>query len=486
MVRFRTIFMTLVFLVASGHTIDAQEVVCPAGSPLNYPQYRVDADVNYLAHTVDVRQTVMYTNRTGEVLEDLLFNVEANRWFDAFQLRVLDGPGGNPEWELDAKRLLVTLNEPLAPGCDTWVVLEFRLNVPLIGDGVYAPDGFLGYTPRQMNLGHWLPTVAVRAGDEWASREAVFIGEQEILEVADWDVTINLQGASPTNMPRIAAPGTVAQLGPVTWRYTLESAREFSLSISDAFVVDTRTLDDGTVVELYSFENARVHTSESGLSAPEFAVDMAALSLDMFADLFGAYPYDRMVVVQGDFPDGMEFSGLVFVGGSWFTNWPGGPESYLALITVHEVSHQWWYLRVGNDSALYPWLDEALSTYSEYIFLEEFYPELRDWWWSFRVNSYYPEGFVDSSVYEFDNARAYINAVYLRGVQMLHDLRSDIGTEAFFQLLADYVAAGDGDIAQPDLFWSLLTPEQYELTVGTRATYFREPQQVLELETGVE
>ena len=170
----------------------------------------------------------------------------------------------------------------------------------------------------------------------------------------------------------------------------------------------------------------------------------------------------------------MEFSGLVFVGGAWFTHFDGGPKNYLTLISVHEIAHQWWYAQVGNDSALNPWLDEALATYSEYLFIEAYYPAEKNWWWTFRVANFFPRGKVDSEVYEFATAREYINAVYLRGVQMLHNLRVDIGDEAFSKLLRDYLAAGDGQIVEPTLFWRQLPPERRAATMATRAEYLRE------------
>ncbi len=192
--------------------------------------------------------------------------------------------------------------------------------------------------------------------------------------------------------------------------------------------------------------------------------------------MFGALPQQRLVVVEADFPDGMEFSGLIFVGAGWFDQWTGTPQSYLTIITAHEVAHQWWYARVGSDQALTPWLDEALATYSEYLFYEAHYPELSDWWWQFRVATFVPDGFTDaapvgSSVYTFPNLRSYINAVYLRGARMLHQLRRDLGTEAFLAWLAAYAQAGDGRIADPDLLWSLLTPEQQQQTEATRRRY---------------
>jgi hypothetical protein len=96
---------------------------------------------------------------------------------------------------------------------------------------------------------------------------------------------------------------------------------------------------------------------------------------------------------------------------------------------VHVKAHQWWQGLVGNDQAWEPWLDEALSTYSELFFYECHYPALVDWWWHFRVNRFEPTGAVDSTIYDFDHFRPYINTVYLRGALMLHDMRRQAGDE---------------------------------------------------------
>ena len=152
------------------------------------------------------------------------------------------------------------------------------------------------------------------------------------------------------------------------------------------------------------------------------------------------------------------------------------------MISVHEIAHQWWYARVGNDAALHPWLDEALATYSEYLYIEEYYPSEKNWWWYFRVAVYLPEGGVDSAVYEFSTPREYINAVYLRGAQMLQNLREDIGDEHFFQLLRSYYGAGDGLIADPGLFWRQLAPDQQPLTAATRNEFLTAPAVYVEQE----
>ena len=425
------------------------------------------ADIDYVGHTVNVQQRIHFVNNTDVDLDHLLLHVEANRWRGVFTLdRVTTGLLDELPYTLDGKRLDVTLNQVLLPGCEISILLNFRLNIPAVGELMPASKGYFGYTDRQLNLGHWLATVAVFAGGEWTSRDDSVIGEQDVLDRADWEVTVNL--LNPPAGLSIAAPGVATAITPTAWRYVQREARDFSLSLSHQFIVASEAVD-GVTVEVYSLPDAQ----ENGAAAQ--ALSVATRSLRAYTNWFGVYPSERLVVVEGDFSDGMEFSGLVFVGHHWFTQYTGDPAGYLTLITAHEVSHQWWYARIGNDSALSPWLDEALATYSEYIFLEEYYPELKDWWWTFRIGQYHPTGYVDSTVYEFDTARDYINAVYLRGAEMLRDLRQDLGPEVFFQWLADYAAAGDGIIATPDLFWSQLTPEQIELTESTREEYLRQP-----------
>jgi aminopeptidase N len=107
-------------------------------------------------------------------------------------------------------------------------------------------------------------------------------------------------------------------------------------------------------------------------------------------------------------------------------------------LSAHETAHQWWYGLVGNDQAMEPWLDETLSTYSELLFYERHYPGEVDWWWNYRVNRFTPKGWVNSTIYDFDAFRPYVNSVYLRGAQFMQKLREQSGNEVFLAFLKDY------------------------------------------------
>ncbi|MEO8392745.1 MAG: M1 family metallopeptidase, partial [Chloroflexota bacterium] len=416
----------------------------------------------------------------SESLTDIVFDVEANRFPAIFTLSSVNANLGVSSYEMTGRRLTITLDKPFAPGCILEIDLAFTLHVPEVGEGANAYGGYFGYTENQLNLGQWLPMLAIRRGGEWITHEVSAIGEQVVVDVADWNVTVSVNDATDKLM--IAAPGTLVEHDAAAkrWHYTMQNAREFTISLSPLFVVQTAESERGVDVELYTYADQTSDTAKGKIDNAQQALDAATQALSMYADLFGAFPYERYIVVEGDFPDGMEFSGIVFVSDQWFRTNTGTAESYLTIITVHETSHQWWYARVGSDQALNPWMDEALAAYSEYIFFEEHYPDLKKWWWNFRVDSYVGQNYngkrVDSSVYDFETARDYINAVYLRGAHMLDDLRGLLGTDVFFDWLRRYAQVGQNRVVTPDVFWSLLTPDQLAKTQLIRSKYLSGPQ----------
>lgn len=444
-------------------------VECQSTAALPMTQHTVSAEISYERHHAVVHQFVRTINRSSEALAQIVFDVEANRFPGIFTLDDVSTDHGANAYELDGRRLTIDLLEPFAPGCTLEAEIAFRLDVPLIGE----ENGYLGYSPNQLNLGHWLPMLALRRDGEWITHAVSAIGEQTVVDIADWDVTLTVTDAPPGLL--VAAPGVEVEQSGYRWRYTYAGAREFTLSMSPHYQLDMQTTESGARVELYTFGERTAQAVGGAVDNVRQALTAAAQSISMFSDLFGAYPGDRFVIVQGDFPDGMEFSGIVFVSEAWFRTNPGSAQSYLTIITVHETSHQWWYARVGSDQALHPWLDEALACYSEYIFYEEHYPDLKQWWWDFRVGTFVPLDYsgrsIDSTVAQFGTGREYINAVYLRGAQMMDALRQALGTDAFFDWLRRYAEAGHNRVVTPDEFWSLLTPEQLERIRAIRAAY---------------
>jgi aminopeptidase N len=163
----------------------------------------------------------------------------------------------------------------------------------------------------------------------------------------------------------------------------------------------------------------------------------------------------------------------VFLASKFYTDYNGTAKSNLFTIGTHEIAHQWWFGLVGDDQAVEPWLDEALSVYSERIYYEYNYPNYGDWWWNFRVNFFSPSGYVDSSVYEFATFRAYVNAVYLNGANFLDDVRNRVGDDAFFAFLRDYAASYSRGRATTSDFFAVLRRHSDRDLSGLMSTYLQ-------------
>jgi hypothetical protein len=434
--------------------------------------YRIDAVLSWSERALRVEQTVTYRNTSASPLASVVFTVETNRYEGQFSLeRVTVGKQAVETYTLDGARLEIPLPEPLRAHGDTDLSLTYDLILPEIQDGYENGHlGYWGYSPRQTNLGLWFPLVAARdSAEHWLTPEPHWLGEHFALPVADFIVQLTIEGGP--DMVRVAGPGAVSRPGAHSWRFELTAAREVAISVSDGFRTLSASAPSGVGIDLFYFPEADAQT----LDTPRHALYTAVDALALYEDLYGAYPHQRLVIVEGDFPDGMEFSGLVFVSEAWFRAWQHVPNDWLTIITAHEVAHQWWYALVANDQAHDPYLDEALATYSEALFFERYYPDYLNWWWSFRIAKYEPTGYVDTPVYAFYSPRGYVDTVYLRGALMMRALRVDLGDEVFLAWLHHYCERMAGKIASPVDFWRALPADAYARTANTRAYYLQQP-----------
>jgi hypothetical protein len=378
---------------------------------------------------------------------------------------------GHPirSYTLEQTRLEVPLYEPLAAEDELDLILSFQVSIPQLVDGYWGQHvGYWGYTARQVNLGMWFPLLAAYdPATGWITPESHWLGECFVLRTADFVVDLTIQGTD--HLVRVAGPGELTRPAKGQWRLELDGGRELALSLSEEFHVLSTSTASGVDVSLFYLPDTDT------LDAPRHALRTAVDALSLYEELYGPYPYQRMVVVEGDFPDGMEFSGLVFVSRDWFRAWKGIPDDWLTLITAHEIAHQWWYGLVGNDQSRYPYLDETLAIYSELFFIERYYPEDREWWWDFRVKTYSPQGYVDTPIYDFYSPRGYIDAVYLQGARMMEALRVNLGDEAFLAWLRRYADQMRDKIAYPVDLWGALSNSEYLATAQTRADYLRQP-----------
>lgn len=400
----------------------------PASPPQPLTRYTLSAVMDYDAHTVAVEETLDYINHTATELTDLLLLVEPNRYLGGFTLESLtweDGEEINP-YSLNSVVLNIPLKQPLAPGASVNLSIAYKMILP----NQTAP---FGYTSRQANLGDWYPYVPPYVpGEGWLVREDAFYGEHLAYDMASFEVEIRLARpyAASGNPLTIAASSLPRRDGDV-YRYRHSPARNFVWTVSDQYLVQ-ETQSNGIIVKSYAFPFHPL--------AERPALEETAKALALFNQLYSPYPHQALSIVEADFLDGMEFDGLIFLSHAFYDYYTGDQKSNLTIIAAHEVAHQWFYGLVGNDQALEPWLDEALSTFSELYFYENVYPDLAEWWWENRIAFHDPQGWVDSTIYDAAGFYPYRDAVYLRGAMFLAELRDLMGREAFLAFLREYLA----------------------------------------------
>lgn len=418
--------------------------------------YTLSAHLDYEQHHLFVSQAITYVNVSNEPLTELLLVVEPNRQPGVFHLNKLHWTDGRPieRYALEKATLWLPLPESLLPNTSTSLSLSFELDLP-------AQSGPFGYTTRQTNLGDWYPFIPpYRAGQGWLVHEPAPVGEPLVYDVANYQIEIYLDNPA-ANL--VVAASTLAETDGNRHRYQLDAARNFTWSVSPEYQIRRESVGSVSVFSYVFPEH---------LTAGEATARTTVDALALYSEHFAPYPHPSLTVVEADFPDGMEYDGLYFLGKEYYAAYTGSPQGYLTAIAAHETAHQWWYGLVGNDQAIEPWLDETLATYSELLFYQTEYPDLVNWWWRFRVSRYDPAGWVNSTIYDHRAFRPYVNAVYLRGALFMHALRNLIGDEAFFAFLQDYVKRSTYQQVTADDFFAILAEHTSANLSTLMATYF--------------
>jgi transcriptional regulator with XRE-family HTH domain len=426
--------------------------------------YTMDVHLDYAEHRLGVQERIDYTNVTSETLPNLMLSVHPNHTRKTFELHDIkvdmDGELVQPEvFPLDVT-LRVELPRELKPKEHIVLYLDYSLDLPEISSTEEFSGGSFGYSKRAVSLGNWYPVLAPYREDKgWYALTHFPVGDPYVTEVADYRVTI-----TTTQDVVIAGTGQEERSGD-RWHYEADQARSFAFAASDRYEVATTQVGD-VAVHAYYFPNNQ--------EAAEVALEVAAQAIQLFTDLYGPFPYSDYRLAETEFAGGMEFTGLTFLGSVFYDGYDGTNRAPLIPLTVHEVSHQWFYGLVGNDQVTEPWLDEALAEYSSFLYYEHYLPDDADWWWSYEVEQWAPTGKIDTLIYEFRNNRDYLDTVYRRGAQFVHDLRETMGDPAFFAFLQEYQRRYAYRLVKSRDFFDLIREFTTADLVPLQEEYFRQ------------
>jgi len=411
------------------------------------PLYVFNVTLDYANGTVHAQQRIEFANPAGQPIAELKFNVPPARRPGAVTLHDvrLFGQADPLPHDLRGTVLTVKLPAPLPPDKAIAMTFDFTFKVPLQETtlGIGGDDTSRG--PYSLTCGHWYIMLAPYRNGEWDTPAYVPIGDPYTSELADHEANI----LAPEGII-IAAGGDESREGRL-WRYSLPKARVFAFAASNLYRVEA-IQQDGISFIHYVYPEHR-HLSAAVLNA-------AANAVRLFSRLYGPYPYRVLRIVETDRQQGQEYSGLIGIGAAIYAGYRGrGARHDLIATTVHEVAHQWWFNVVGSDQVRAPWLDEALARYSELRFYQEYHSADADWWFEYFILSRERGplvGAIDLAISEYPDSRAYINAVYRRGLIFLNELRKRVGTQTLDAALKDYYESHAYRQADQDDFFDAL------------------------------
>jgi hypothetical protein len=285
--------------------------------------------------------------------------------------------GSDAEYRVTGATMRIDLSEPLAPGGEVTIEIDWSFPIPPYGAARMGDDGSL------YEIAQWYPRMAVYDDVRGWNNEP-YIGAGEFyLEYGAFDVTVTLPARflvvatgvlqnpedvlTDTQRQRLALAATsdeaVAVItadeagqsgqirpttqGTLTWRFHADSVRDFAFAASPDYRWDASGLNGVLIQTLYRPQATKWEEAHA----------MARQSIAHFSEKWLPYPYPHATTVEGPI-EGMEYPMLTFV--------PDSPtREDLQWVLAHEFGHEWFPMIVGSNERLYPWMDEGFNTFMD-------------------------------------------------------------------------------------------------------------------------
>jgi hypothetical protein len=415
-------------------------------------------------------------------------------------------PGGHLRVELDLTGTSRQLDESQMS-----MMAQGMASMQAMSEGAEHQETDYGLLAHGQGIGSYaafFPVLARRDGGHWITEDQGTTGDLGTDAMAN----VRARIVVPSGV-RVVTSGNEVSRRPVRERdghvgdrveITVHAGviRDFALLAGATLQMASQVVGDTLVRSYFLPDDA----------APGRAVlDTTAHALSIFEARFGPYPYTELDVVEAPLvggAGGVEFSALVTVasmfyrpamegggegeglgalsallgGGGFFgedgeggegegegastptqhsvtdSGLPDMQASVLEFVTAHEAAHQWWHGIVGSDSRMHPFVDESLAQYSAMLYFEDRYSAARaeeegerQVAMNYHVMrlQHHQDGAVDRAASAFTSPIDYAGLVYGKGPYMYRALRHELGDEAFFAGLRQYVTSYRMRVAPP-------------------------------------
>jgi len=443
----RVLALVIVFLLLAGIVFSS---IVSLAEETAADHYDLQLEILPSEQAVHVVQTLDYTNRTGNTLENMFFSVYANilrrqttvpvesdRFDDAFPEGYAPGGvdfirvefnGEAAEWGVQGdSELFMRVECSLAPGERGQFLFEFYVLLP-----VYS--GAMGAGDLTWRLTNFYPAAAV--WDEYLGdfplEGYTAMNEPLHSDCADYHITLSLPETYA-----LAAPGTIRATpdgkGMVHYDIIASSVREAALIFSRKMTERTGTTSAGTPVR------ALGNTASSASALLESALN----ALNSLEERLLPYPWERLTLIETEYLyEGLSYPGVIQVSQALCAPFEG---SALEKAIYNLCAQQYFGAAALNSRNAEPWLSDALSAYvtllrltdgtDDAAYLAAFNRQILP---SLQITI--PGGVtVDSPAERFTSRTEYEIVVIDRGCVILHDMRQSMGHEYFFEGLREYL-----------------------------------------------
>lgn len=433
----------------------------------DYNRYTIEATVELTTvATINGSQRVRHTNRTQDTYDHLVFRMHPNLLdYSGARMNISDVQvnGERVVTELRERNflLIVPLADLLEPGESVEVLMDFNTSVE-----AGFPSGFSNfhYLADIFSGPEWYPILSVYEEGRgwWMTRQSGLQGETaygvtslfDVRMTADENQTVVLSGTEIDTIDN--GDGTL------THHVVTGPMRDNVMFVSPRFLKLTGEYENVTV-NLYYWDflgdDEDIAPDRSRIAA-EVGLDITLTAVDIYTRTFGEYPFNELDVLQtANTAGGIEYPGVFIVNDQF---WNAGAPFFEAVL-VHETSHQWWYSLVGNDQTRWPFLDEALAGFSEYVYYwgiartEADIRAAEDYIRNdqLQYNAFLSAGSRDVPIGwandEYDPTTAEWGiALYAKAPLFYYEIAEIVGRDQTYAALAEYFRRNRYGIAEPD------------------------------------
>jgi len=476
---------------------------------ISYISYEIWVELDDANKMLYGKEDIIWTNNTQDEIQDMWFHLYYNAfknelssmlqeskresllgikvkegewgWTDVTSIKLADGRDLKPSMEFvphdepfhpkDQTVMRILLPEPLKPGEEVYLKIEFQSKIPrtILRSGYYQNSYFIA---------QWFPKPGVyEEGKGWNCHE-YHLNSEFYADFADFTVHITVPsdfvvGASGSQIK----PVSKEKAKTATYTFHQRNIHDFAWTADPDFIkvkrdfiaekeVNEKEYQEmaqrlGLPVEEIKLPNVKMilliepehkHQIERHFKALRMAIKYYGL-------WYGPYPYETVTMVDPPFrtgSGGMEYPTLFTAGTAILRSKKVlSPES----VIIHEFGHGYWYGLCASNEFEEAWLDEGINTYSTgkvsakaygtsaipisfnhipaafFLDLPQYYDYMLDRTAGIQVVELDP---IPTFSWKFYNLASYGLNVYMRASTCLYTLERLVGEDLMLKILRTF------------------------------------------------